>query len=257
MWKPLNPMIRDWHGLRVWIIGGSSGIGYSTAQALHLAGASVVVSSRNTKELDKFVAAHPSAQSLVLDATDESSIKLASEHLLLHGPLDFVFYCAAKYSPMRAQSLNTSEIAQHLHVNYLGACYALQSVLPHMLSRKSGHFSLVASVAGFSGLPFSLAYGPTKAALINLAESLYIDCSPHGVGISVVNPGFVKTPLTSNNQFPMPALITPSEAASYIVKGLAKGEFEIHFPKRFTLLLKFLRLIPYRFYFYLLRKVAS
>jgi NAD(P)-dependent dehydrogenase (short-subunit alcohol dehydrogenase family) len=112
-------------------------------------------------------------------------------------------------------------------------------------------------VAGFRGLPQSLAYGPTKAALINLAETLYLDLQPHGLGVSVINPGFVETPLTAQNDFHMPALLTPAQAAQAIVQGWSRGEFEIHFPKRFTRVLKLLRLLPYRLYFPLIRQATG
>jgi len=117
-----------------------------------------------------------------------------------------------------------------------------------------GHISLVSSVAGFRGLPKSLAYGPTKAALINLAETLYLDLAPEGLGISVINPGFVETPLTAGNDFHMPALITPEEAAEAILRGWQAGDFEIHFPKRFTLFLKGLRHLGYGAYFAAVRR---
>jgi short-subunit dehydrogenase len=118
-----------------------------------------------------------------------------------------------------------------------------------MLAVKHGHVSLVSSVAGFRGLPKSLAYGPTKAALINLAETLYIDLRGEGLGVSVVNPGFVQTPLTAQNNFHMPALISPAQAATEIVAHWEKGRFEIHFPKRFTRWMKLLRILPYTAYF--------
>jgi short-subunit dehydrogenase len=99
-------------------------------------------------------------------------------------------------------------------------------------------------------------YGPTKAALINLAEVLYNDLKPSGVSVYLINPGFVKTPLTDQNEFKMPALISSKDAAEQILKGFAKGQFEIHFPKRFTRILKTLRLLPYRLYFALIKNVA-
>jgi short-subunit dehydrogenase len=120
----------------------------------------------------------------------------------------------------------------------------------------AGHISLVGSVAGYRGLPNSLAYGPTKAALINLSETLYLDLHDKGIGVSIINPGFVQTPLTANNQFDMPALLTPAQAAQAIVKGWSRGAFEIHFPKRFTLWMKVLRLLPNRVFFALVRKAA-
>jgi short-subunit dehydrogenase len=126
-----------------------------------------------------------------------------------------------------------------------------------MLARQHGHISLVSSVAGYRGLPQSLAYGPTKAALINLAETLYLDLQPQGVGVSVISPGFVDTPLTAQNDFHMPALITPEQAAQAIVQGWALGEFDIHFPKRFTLVMKLLRLLPYRLYFAVVRRMTG
>jgi short-subunit dehydrogenase len=110
-------------------------------------------------------------------------------------------------------------------------------------------------VAGYRGLPQSLAYGPTKAALINLAETLYLDLHRKGIGVSLINPGFVQTPLTQGNAFTMPALLTPEQAATAILKGWAQGAFEVHFPKRFTLCLKALRLLPYRAYFALIRRI--
>jgi short-subunit dehydrogenase len=130
----------------------------------------------------------------------------------------------------------------------------LDAVLPVLLKQGAGHLSLVGSVAGYRGLPKATAYGPTKAALINLAETLYLDLQPLGIGVSVVNPGFVETPLTAQNSFRMPALITPEEAAQEMVKGWEQGRFEIHFPKRFTLWLKAMRHLAYRPYFAAVRR---
>jgi short-subunit dehydrogenase len=158
---------------------------------------------------------------------------------------------------MRASSLDLADMQEHLKINYLGALYLLEALLPALLARGSGHISLVGSVAGYRGLPNSLAYGPTKAALINLAETLYLDLHPKGIGVSLVNPGFVKTPLTAGNAFDMPALISPEEAAQAMLQGWARGDFELHFPKRFTLWMKALRLLPNRLFFSLVGRVAQ
>jgi NAD(P)-dependent dehydrogenase (short-subunit alcohol dehydrogenase family) len=159
---------------------------------------------------------------------------------------------------MRATDFDLDVAQRHVQVNQVGALVMLDAVLPHMLAQakagRPGHISLVSSVAGYRGLPQSLAYGPTKAALINMAETLYLDLAPLGMGVSIINPGFVETPLTAQNAFKMPALITPEVAAQQIVRGWDRGDFEIHFPKRFTLWLKGLRLLGYGPYFAAVRR---
>jgi short-subunit dehydrogenase len=253
---PLNPPLADWRGKTVWIVGASSGIGQATASALHGQGARVVVSARQASLLDDFVAKHPGSHALVLDATDRRAVQACAAQLLAHAALDCVVYCAGHYRAMRADALDVADMERHVNVNYLGALYLLDAVLPALLARGMGHISLVGSVAGYRGLPNSLAYGPTKAALINLAETLYLDLHGRGVGVSLINPGFVQTPLTADNDFAMPALLTPQQAATAILKGWARGSFEIHFPKRFTLWLKALRMLPNRVFFQLVRRVA-
>lgn len=255
--NPLNPRLADWQGKTVWLLGASSGIGRALALALHASGARVVVSARNAANLAALAAAHPGMQTLPLDSSDPVAVKAAAAELLSTGPLDLVMYCAGHYKPQRATAYDLAEMLQHQKVNYLGALYVLDAVLPHFLARGAGHISLVSSVAGYSGLPKSLAYGPTKAALINLAETLYLDLRGSGIGVSLVCPGFVQTPLTAQNDFAMPGLLTPEQAAAAILQGWAKGRFEIHFPKRFTLLMKTLRLLPYRLYFWLIRRMTG
>ena len=254
--SPLNPRMADWSGKTVWMIGASTGIGRATAAALHASGARVVVSARKREELDAFAAEHPGSVALALDATDGAAIQAAAQSLLAQGPLDCVMYCAGHYQAMRASAIDLPDMLRHVDVNYLGALRVMDAVLPALIARGAGHFSLVGSVAGYCGLPNSLAYGPTKAALINLAETLYLDLHTQGVGVSIINPGFVQTPLTAGNTFDMPALLTPEQAAQAILKGWAQGQFEIHFPKRFTLWLKLLRVLPNRWFFGLVRKVA-
>ena len=252
--KPLNPPITDWQGRSVWLIGASSGIGLATAKALHDAGARVVVSARKAELLQAFVDAHPGSQAVVLDVSDAAAIAQAAKYVHAQQGLDVVMYCAGYYQAMRATNYDLPDMLRHLDVNYTGALRVLDAVLPTLVAQGKGHLSFISSVAGFRGLPQSLAYGPTKAALINLAETLYYDLSPHGVGVSLINPGFVETPLVAANDFAMPALITPEKAASEILKGWRKGQFHIHFPKRFTRMLLLLRLLPYRWYFALVRR---
>ena len=255
---PLNPPIGDWRNKAVWIVGASSGIGRATASLLHSQGARVIVSARSSEALEEFVAQHPGAMAMALDVTDRQSVATAFEQLRARGELDGLVYCAGHYRAMRADAMDLPDMLRHLDVNYVGALNLLDATLPHLLQRprRCAFVSLVSSVAGFRGLPNSLAYGPTKAALINLAQTLYLDLHDRGLGVSLINPGFVQTPLTAQNTHPMPALISPQEAAREILRGWEQGRFEIHFPKRFTYLMKTLELLPYRLYFYCVSKVT-
>ena len=255
----LNPRIERWAGKTVWLVGASSGIGRATASALHAAGARVVVSARGREALDGFVATHGRADAIALDATDRDAMRDAAAHIVnVHGGIDLAMYCAGTYTAMRATAFDLEVALRHVQVNYVGALTLLDAVLPQLQAQaragRGGHVSLVSSVAGFRGLPQGLAYGPTKAALINLAETLYLDLAPLGLGVSLVNPGFVETPLTAHNEFKMPALITPEEAAREILRGWQQGRFEIHFPRRFTFWMHALRHLGYGAYFAAVRR---
>ncbi len=258
----LNPRIKDWQGRTVWLVGASTGIGRATASALHAKGARVVVSARSVETLNAFVDLHPGARALPLDVTDGTAVRAAACSLLEQGRLDDVVYCAGHYHAMDAAAMDLDDLLRHNQINYLGALYVLEAVVPRLLVQapdpahgQRGHISLMASVAGYRGLPQSLAYGPTKAALINLGENLYLDLHGRGLGVTLINPGFVDTPLTQQNAFKMPALISPEQAAQAILRGWARGAFEIHFPKRFTLWMKLLRLLPYGMYFAATRRL--
>jgi short-subunit dehydrogenase len=244
----MNPVLADWRGRRAWLVGASTGIGRATASALHRAGASVIVSARNQRALAAFAQEHRGAQALPLDAGDADAVQAAGDRLQRDGPLDLVLYCAGHYREQRATAFDLAQMLEHQRINYVGALHVLAAVLPAMVARGAGHVSLVASVAGYRGLPKSLAYGPTKAALINLAETLYQDLRRGGLGVSLINPGFVATPLTAGNDFHMPALMTPEQAAQDILRGWRRGAFEIHFPRRFTLPMKLVSLLPFRIY---------
>jgi NAD(P)-dependent dehydrogenase (short-subunit alcohol dehydrogenase family) len=254
----LNPRINHWQGQVVWLVGASTGIGRALAEQLHRQGAQVVVSARNATVLAEFEQQFPGSVGLPLDATDRTAMQAAMRRILaLYGRLDLAMYCAGHYKAQRADAFDLAEMLKHHHINVVGALHLLDVVLPVFTQQRHGHLSLISSVAGFRGLPQGLAYGPTKAALINLAETLYMDMKPLGVGVSLVNPGFVETPLTAQNQFKMPALISTQEAATAILKGWAKGQFEIHFPKRFTLWMKALRHLPYTLYFSVVRRFTG
>lgn len=254
----LNPRIDNWTGRCVWIVGASSGIGRATAEALHERGARVAVSARNGAALLDFTARHPGSLALPLDVTDAASVTAAAKKLhATWGTPDLVFACAGYYLPLRATAFSLPEMKQHLDINYVGTLHVLDATLPLLLAEGRGHISLMGSVAGYRGLPQALAYGPTKAALNNLAEVMYFDLHDHGLGVSIVNPGFVDTPLTAQNHFRMPALMTTEQAAIEIVRGWEAGRFEIHFPRRFTLGLKTLQSAWHGLYFAAVRRATG
>jgi short-subunit dehydrogenase len=254
----LNTPIKDWRGRKVWIVGASSGIGEALSLLLIEQGAVLALSARRKELLEDIVKASSGAHLVrPLDASNIEQLRAAHESILAAwGQIDLVVWLAGTYRAMRAEALDLNLIKQTIDANLTSVYNGLDAYLPNMIERKAGAIALVSSVAGYRGLPKALVYGPTKAALINLAEVLYNDLRPFGISVFLINPGFVKTPLTDQNDFKMPALISAKEAALEIMAGLATGDFEIHFPKRFTRVLKTLRLLPYRLYFAMIKKVA-
>lgn len=256
----LNPPIRDWHGKRVWIIGASTGIGAALAQRLAREGARLALSARSQDKLAALAVGMPGALVLPLDVRDATALAGAYATIVAEwGGADVTLFNAGTYSPMSATAFDLAHMNEHFAINYHGVANGLAAILPDYLARAASHpcIAIVSSVAGLRGLPLALAYGPSKAALINLAEVLYLDLAPKGIAVSLINPGFVDTPLTQQNSFRMPALISAEEAAQHIVAGFAAGEFEMHFPKRFTRWLHTLRLLPYTAYFALIGKAVK
>lgn len=254
----MNEKITDWNGKRVWIIGASSGIGAETVRLLLAKGAYVALSARRADRLFSVADGHRLALIAPLDVTDADSVLKVRDRLMQEwGRLDLVLAMAGTYHAMRADSFDNALAQQLVDINMRGTLNCLNAVLPVLLQQKHGSVGIVASVAGYSGLPRALIYGPTKAALINLAESLYLDLHPHGIGVHLVNPGFVATRLTAHNDFEMPALMSAAEAATELVRAIEQGKFHIHFPRRFTNWLRMAKLLPYRLYFSLIRKVTG
>jgi short-subunit dehydrogenase len=252
----LNPKNTDWRGKRVWILGASSGIGAALAKRLSHQGARMAISARSEASLREV--AEESVMVMPLDVTHADSLKWARDELLIQwGGIDMVFYCAGVYTPMRSWELDLPVVRQTLETNLQGVYNLLDAILPYYLKQQQGNLCVVASVAGYTGLPKALAYGPTKAALINLAQILYTDLSTKGIGIYLVNPGFVATRLTEQNDFEMPALISAEQAAAEILKGMGQGRFEIDFPKRFSYWMKLLSRLPDRLRFMLLKKAVG
>lgn len=253
-----NPKLTQWQDKRIWIVGASTGIGEALARQLDERGAKCMVSARSADKLEVLTKDLKHAIAQRLDVTDLSTVQHAFNVLTeAWGGVDLVVLMAGTYSEMSVESFDLAGVRQQIDVNLNGTMNVLDTVMPAMLEQHFGHISIVSSVAGYRGLPNSLAYGPTKAALINLSEALHLELKDKGIGVSVVNPGFVDTPLTRKNTFPMPFLITAENAAQEIIVGLEKGEFEIHFPKAFTRSLRTLRLLPYSLYFAAVKRFTA
>jgi NAD(P)-dependent dehydrogenase (short-subunit alcohol dehydrogenase family) len=254
----MNPRIDDWAGKRVWMIGASSGIGAAAAHHLLLLGARVALSARNTEALTRAASVSTHALVAPLDVTDHASVLRARDAIVGEwGGIDLVLVVAGGYNEMRADSFDLAAANAMMDLNLRGVFNCLDAVLPLLIAQGAGGIGIVASVAGYGGLPKALVYGPTKAALINLTEALYLDLRPRGIAVYQINPGFVDTPLTAHNDFPMPALMSADDAADAMVWGIERGKFHIHFPVRFTNGLRLARLLPYRLYFWLIHKVTG
>jgi short-subunit dehydrogenase len=250
----------SWAGKKIWIVGASSGIGQALAQELASRGACLAVSARSTDALNTLAVGllGTGHKALPLDVTDPEAVSRTAATLQRDwGRIDTVILAAAAYSPMRAFALDLDAARRTVQVNIEGPLNCLAAIVPLMLAAGSGHIAVIASVAGYRGLPQALAYGASKAALINMTEALRLDLADRGIKVQLINPGFVRTPLTAKNDFPMPALMEPEQAAQRIAEGLESNRFEIHFPKRFTLMLKLLQILPYRIYFPLIKRITG
>ena len=243
---------------KIWITGASSGIGKSVAEKFANEGWKVAVSARRKELLDE-LAKNPNIVSFPLDVTNRNQINEVFKNIIDNfGDLDICLFSSGTYEPKDEQNIDPDKIKNVINVNFLGVIDCVKSVERYFKDKKSGHISIVSSIAGYRGLPNSSGYGPSKAALTNFCESIYFDFKKFGVRVSVVSPGFIKTPLTDKNEFPMPFLKTPDYAAEKIFNGLVKSSaFEIHFPKGLTLTLKFLRILPYRLYLFLVDKLVK
>ena len=239
----------------VWITGASTGIGAEIAKQLAAQGVKVAISARNVESLHEVAREQPLITIFPLDVTKAADVASTfTEIENAHGPIDLIIAGAGTYTPASAADFRVEHFMRMYEVNYLGVIHVLAAALPAFRARRSGRLSWIASVSGYRGLPKAAAYGPTKAALINLAESLKPELERDGVAVSVINPGFVRTPMTAQNDFEMPFLMEPADAAKATIEGLAKGKFEVAYPRSFVRILKIARLLPYGLYFWLIRR---
>ena len=243
---------------KIWITGASSGIGKALAEKFAVEGWKVAASARRKEILDK-MSEHENIFSYPLDVTNQDQIKTSFEKIIedFKG-LDLCVFSSGTYDPKLEQEINIKQNKFVMETNFFGVLYCINAVENYFKNKRDGHISIVSSIAAYRGLPNSSGYGPSKAALTNLTESLYFDFKKYNVRISLVSPGFIKTPLTDKNEFPMPFIKSPEFAAEKMFKGLTKSKaFEIHFPKALTILLKIFRVLPYKIYLFLIDKVVK
>lgn len=239
----------------VWITGASSGIGRALAEAHAARGWRVGVTARREAELNALAERFPGRIIVApADVTDPAAVRAAVETVMSGGMITRAILNAGTYERDTAETFSAALLRRQIELNLLGTANCLEVVMPMMVARNAGQIALMASLAGLAGLPGSASYSASKAAMIALAESLKFDLDRHGVSISAICPGFVKSPLTANNEFPMPFLMETDDAARAILRGLDARRFFIAFPEGLARPLRILRSLPYSVFFPLLAR---
>jgi len=240
----------------IWITGGSSGIGKALAYKFANEGWQVALSARREELLNEISKSNNNIHSFPLDVLDVEKCKEVFNKILSKFEnIDIAVFSTGIHDPKSEKKLDIENIRKIMETNFFGTINSINSVYNYFKERKSGHISIVSSVAGYRGLPIAGAYCASKSALISYAESLYFDMKRFNVRVTVVNPGFIKTPMTDQNPFPMPMIVSAEFAADEMFKGLTKSNsFEIHFPKKFTFIMKILKIMPNWLYLKLIKK---
>lgn len=240
----------------IWITGASSGIGKALAIKFAEKGWTVAASARRESLLQELNKINQNIYSFPLDVTEIENCKLVANKIIeKFGGIDICVFGTGMHDPKSEKRFNLNKIREIMEVNYFGTMNSINSIYEYFSEKKNGQISIISSVAGYRGLPAAGAYCASKAALTSYAESLNFDMQMKNVKVSLISPGFIKTPMTDQNDFPMPMIKSPEFAANEIFTGLTKKKsFEIHFPKAFTYFLKFLQILPSSIYFKLVSK---
>ncbi len=239
----------------VWLTGASSGIGAALAKELLRRGATLAISARRLDLLEKIADEAPSnrCKAFPCDVTNLENTMAAAHSIRTHfnTPIDIIIANAGTYTPTDPKNFDSSSYASLMSTNYLGTLHAIQAVLPEMIKNTSGTIAVVASLVGYRGLPHAAAYGASKAAIINFFESIRFHLKSHNIKVSIINPGFVKTPLTDKNNFYMPFIVSPEMAAIKICNGLEADQHEITFPLPLNWIVWCGKFLPSRLYQFL------
>jgi len=239
--------VRDWAGKRYWLVGASEGLGRALAERMSAAGAELILSARNAGRLEDLAAALPGpARAVAVDVADADSVGRAAEAA---GEVDGLVWLAGVYWPMRSQDWNADQVAAMCDINFTGAARVLGHVVPDMVARDRGHIVLTGSLSGFRGLPGAVGYGASKAAVMSLAETMHADLRKTGVAVQLANPGFIRTRLTDKNDFAMPFLMEPGQAADRMFAHMNTGRFAANFPRGFGAVFRLSQFLPDWAYF--------
>ena len=240
----------------IWITGASSGIGKAVAIKFAQNGWIVAASARRENLLNELKKINENIHPFPLDVTDIDKCKLVATNIINQFKnIDICLFGTGMHDPKSEKKFNLEKIREIMEVNYFGTMNSINSIYDYFSEKKNGQISIISSVAGYRGLPAAGAYCASKSALTSFAESLNFDMRMKNVRVSLVSPGFIKTPMTDKNDFPMPMIKSPEFAADQMYTGLIKKTgFEIHFPKAFTFLMKFLKILPSSIYFKIVEK---
>ncbi|MXQ08138.1 SDR family NAD(P)-dependent oxidoreductase [Alphaproteobacteria bacterium GH1-50] len=234
--------MREWSGKRYWIVGASAGLGRAVAKQISATGATVILSARSEDELNALAEECPGKAEVVpVDVADDESVAKAAEAA---GHVDGVVFLAGVYWPQKAQEWNAEQVVKMLDINLTGAARVLGHVIPAMVERDAGHIVLTGSLAGFRGLPGANGYGASKAGIMSMAETLYMDLRKTGIDVQLVNPGFIRTRLTDKNEISMPFIMEPDEAARHFVEHMHDDSFSKSYPRFFSSLFRVSQFLP-------------
>lgn len=251
-------MQKDFKNKTIWIVGASSGIGEALAKNLHINGANLILSARSHDKLEQLnVSLELKHKVLPIDISNKMQIENAIESLSNQNQsIDSILILAAQYEPTPIENLNLNTLQSIIDINLTSVINLTCATLKLFHKQGYGQIVLCGSVAGYVGLANAQPYSATKAAIANFAQSLYLEQKSKNIDVKLLSPGFVKTPMTDKNHFEMPMMISPEQAAQSIADGLNSNQFEIHFPKKFTYIMKFLSFLPYKWYFLIAKKFS-